>query len=67
MPTLAQPMRKDIVLGLSIAMMLAGFGLMVFGLLWGSEINLIFVVGGAAIAGLAGYLLIDELGRRDMN
>jgi len=60
-------MRKDIVLGLSIAMMLAGFGLMVFGLLWGSEINLIFVVGGAAIAGLAGYLLIDELGRRDMN
>lgn len=60
-------MRKDIVLGLSIAMMLAGFGLMVFGLLWRSEINLIFVVGGAAIAGLAGYLLIDELGRRDMN
>ena len=64
MSTLAQPMRKDVALGLSIAMMLAGFGLMVFGLLWGSEINLIFVVGGAAIAGLAGYLLIDELRRR---
>jgi len=41
------------------AVILAGFALVMLGLLWLMDAS--FVVGGSAIATLAGWLLIDEL------
>ena len=42
------------------AVILAGFALVIFGLLWFMDAS--FVVGGSAIAALAICFLIDELG-----
>lgn len=60
---MAHVMRKEIVVGLSTATIVAGFALILLELFWLPTIDISFVIGGAAIAALAGYLLIDELGR----
>jgi hypothetical protein len=46
---------------------LAGFALVMFGLLWPPVMDARFVVGGSAIAALAGWLLIYELGQTTTN
>ena len=46
---------------------LAGFALVMFGLLWLPAMDAPFVVGGSAIAALAGWLLILELGQTTTN
>jgi len=49
------------------AVVLAGFALVMFGLLWPHAMDARFVVGGSAIAALAGCLLIHELGQTTTN
>jgi len=63
MTTLLLAMTKKTAIGLSVAMMLVGFAVMVFELFLAATLRVSFVLGGAIIVGLMGYLLIEELGR----
>jgi len=63
MTTLFLTMKKKMVIGLSFSTMLAGLAVVWFELFLAATTDVSFVVGGALIAGLMGYLLIEELGR----
>jgi len=56
-------MTKKTAIALAVAMMLAGIAVVMFELFLAATKDVSFVVGGTIIAGLAGYLLIEELGR----
>jgi hypothetical protein len=46
-------------LGMPIAMIVSGLCLIAFGLFWGSAIKREFIFGGAIIAALGGWLLVE--------